>query len=252
MIRGWLRSRRRRRYLREPIPAAWRAWLEPLPHARALTDAECARLVAFARAFVEEKRFEGCAGFVVDDEVRACIALQACLIVLGLGLDAYRRVRTVLVYPATYRRANRSATGAVVSEGDAHIAGETVLGGPVVLTWDATVHGGQVGDDGRNLVFHEFAHQIDLLDDYADGAPPLVEDASYRAVIGREFEQHVRAVESKKRTFLDPYGATNPAEFFAVATEAFFERRDRLRDKHPELYAELAAFYQRRQPLDQE
>ena len=213
-----------------------------------MESAEKTRLENLLRVFIDEVHWEGCAGVEVTDEMRVTIAAQACLLILGLDQDDYRKVKTILIYPSGYRRRHQTqSAGGIVSEGVAHNAGEAWTGGPVILAWDETVHGCHDPEDGRNLVLHEFAHKLDMLDGYADGLPPAGNRARYnawRAIVEDEYASLVRDVERRRQTFLDSYGATNPAEFFAVATEAFFERPRRLRRKHAELYEMLETVYQ--------
>ena len=218
-------------------------WLESLACYVSLSAEEQGKLRVHTRVFVEEKSWEGCGGLTMTDEMRVNIGAQACLLILNLHHDYYHRVESILVYPSGYRRP--TARG-VVTEHDAGFSGEAMLGGPVVLAWDAAFEGGRDPADGRNLVFHEFAHKLDMLDDSVDGAPPLSDPEQLEAwhrLVGREYQELVRKADSERATLLDHYGATNPAEFFAVATECFFERSTELVERHPELYEMLRRFY---------
>ena len=234
---AWLRRRRRKRILSEPFPEAWGPVLQALPFFAALQAEEQGRLRTHSHIFVEEKSWEGCGGLELTDEMRVNVAAQACLLILNLHHDYYRRVESILVYPSTYRES---------SERDLGRAGEAMLRGPVVLSWDATFAGGRNPVDGRNVVFHEFAHKLDMLDDFVDGVPPLSERMqleAWRTIVGREYEKLVHAAEDGRATLLDHYGAVHPAEFFAVATECFFERAPKMARKHPELYDVMRRFY---------
>lgn len=201
------------------------------------------RLEDQVKVFIARAHWEGRSGLVVSEAMKVSVAAQACRLTINLPEDAYRRVQTIYMFPSTY-----SAPG---GEGDqeggrSHRHGEAWLRGPVVLSWDATRRGIKNDDDGRNVVYHEFAHKLDMLDGYADGTPPVRDRAAFDAwkrVTGEEYETLVEASRRGKKTLLDQYGATNPAEFFAVATEMFFERPRRLRGKHEELYQCLARFY---------
>jgi len=194
---------------------------------------------------IAERRWEGCGGLVLDDEIRVVIAATACLLLVGLEHDHYARVSSILVYPSGWRVPGRIDEQGV-RRGASHRLGEAWHQGPVVLAWDSARHGAFDPDDGHNLVLHEFAHQLDLLDGRADGRPPLRTRADgrvWRDTMQREFEALNRAVDDGRRTLLDKYGASDPAEFFAVATECFFERGAALQARHPSLYDVLRRFY---------
>lgn len=246
--RRWKRARRDRLRQR-PFPAEWRGVLErSLPLYRRLPDAERERLHGHVQVFLDEKSFEGCGGLALTDEIRVTIAAQACLLLLNMeDADYYSRLRSILVYPSTMvpAYAHRAAHGTLTSEPQP-VLGESWGHGTVILSWDSVRSGASAVDDGRNVVFHEFAHQLDQEDGDADGTPPL-ESFSAFLTWGRVMQEHYaklrRAAEQGRPTLLDEYGATNPAEFFAVATECFFEKPLQLKRKHPALYEELAAYY---------
>jgi len=197
--------------------------------------------------FLAEKQFEGCGGLEVTDEVRVTIAAQACVLLLHRDTDYYGQLVSVLVYPSTYVvPGGRNAAGLVSDEPEARL-GESWKRDIVVLAWDSVLSGAHDLHPGHNVVFHEFAHQLDQESGDADGVPSLPRRSMYAVwarVLGQEFEQLVRDKAHHHRTDIDQYGATNPAEFFAVVTESFFDTPHRLRAKHPLLYAELRAFYQ--------
>lgn len=206
--------------------------------------------------FLHEKHFEGCAGLRITDEIRVTIAAQACLIALRLGDDAYRRLRTILVYPSAYvAQAKSVGPAGIVTESAMLRLGESwqqgtsfggAVAGPVVLSWDDVRRGACDVRDGLNVVFHEFAHQLDAQSGGMEGAPALDRASMYTAwadVLGREYENLRRAATIGQPTLIRKYGATNPAEFFAVATEHFFEQPRQLHALHPDLYEQLAAFY---------
>jgi Mlc titration factor MtfA (ptsG expression regulator) len=247
MLFGWPGRRRRRRLLATPFPADWLAHLRH--HVTAyehLIEAEQARLRDDLRVFVAEKTWEGCGGLTVTDEIRVSIAAQACLLLLGVEHDYFRRVRTILVYPTAYRSPDGEVgPDGVVREGIGRL-GEAWYGGPVVLAWDRVRAGSQNDRDGRNVVLHEFAHQLDFLDGLGDGTPPLRDAEQYREwqrVMTAEFDRLRADVGRNRATWLDAYGATNPAEFFAVATECFFEKPRQVRERHPEVYGVLRGYY---------
>lgn len=241
MIFGWWKRRRRRKLLRSPFPEAWSEVLAELPFTRRLDDARSAKLRDHLRVLIAEKHWEGCGGLALTDEMRVSIAAQASRLILELPIEAYDRVTSILVYPRAFRTQETDTHSGVVAAGLASSAG------PVVLSWDSTLRGGRDPDDGRNVVYHEFAHKLDGLDGGMDGIPPVPGDAAHatwRKVMSAEYRRHREAVERGRATLLDDYGATNPTEFFAVATECFFERPARLRDRHGDLYALLVSFYQ--------
>ena len=248
MILSWLRSRRRRRLLASPLPSDHRALLGRLRFYANAPVAERARLEELARILVAEKPWEPCGGFVLTPSAKLLIAVQATRLLVGMGeiVDPYPDVTSILVYPTAYigQTKHRDALG-VVSEGFVN-AGEAWMNGPVVLSWDAVAREAAHPEAGHNVVLHEFCHRLDMEDGLADGTPSLPSRAAVRAwaaVMTGEFERHVRATEQGERTVLDAYGATNPTEFFSVATECFFERPRALRRDRPALYALLAAHY---------
>ena len=247
---SWLSKRRRRRLLAQPFPADWVPYVERVAAKRGLTPEQVAHLRDLARVFIAEKYWEGCAGLELTDEIRVTIAAAACLLILELDHSYYQGVKTILVYPAAYRhpRSNLGSDTGVVAE-DVGVSGEAWKGGPVILSWDSVHHDARNPDDGRNLVLHEFAHKLDLLDGYADGLPPAKgrdQHAAWQRIVDQEYARHQKRVRADRKTFLGSYAATNPAEFFAVATERFFESPQAFERKHPELFELLAAFYRQR------
>lgn len=214
-----------------------------------LDDAERARLEDLIKVFLVDKDFEGAGGLTVAEDVKVTIAAQACLLLLGLDRDYYRDVHSIIVYPSAVLRRGPHGSALLpgaVSEGAVPLAGEARLHGPVLIIWDQALAQARHPERGHNVVYHEFAHKIDMADGSADGAPPQPDRSSYRRavqVLSREFEALRRQTEEGKPTLLDAYGTVNPAEFFAVATEYFFDRPVPLQRQHPELYEVLADFY---------
>jgi Mlc titration factor MtfA (ptsG expression regulator) len=243
-----LRARRRRLATSVPFPRAWDEILERnFPYDARLPEEERKELRRRIQIFLVEKRFEGLGGIELTDEIRVTIAAQACLLLLHRGEDCYPRLKSILVYPTAFDApmARQSADG-VVTEGRSTLAGQAWDLGAVVVSWDDVRYGAADCRDGTNVVLHEFAHQLDMEDRSADGAPVLDHRSQYVAwarVLGAEYEQLQDAMRRRHRTVMDKYGATNPAEFFAVATETFFEKARQLKKKHPELYEQLRAFY---------
>ena len=199
------------------------------------------------KIFINDKNFVGCAGQEIDDEIRVTIAAQACLLLLNRGTDRYRHLQSILVYPSTFiaRREVRNELG-LVSDNHAVLLGESWNQGKVILAWDSVEKGVRNLNDGHNVVLHEFAHQLDHESGASNGAPVLRTSGEYRSwayVFSKEFEDLQQDALAGRESLLDHYGATNPAEFFAVATETFFECPEQLRHGHEELFAELKSFY---------
>jgi Mlc titration factor MtfA (ptsG expression regulator) len=204
-------------------------------------------LQGLIRYFVHEKDFEGCGGLEITDEIRLTIAAQACILLLGRKTEIYPTLRSILVYPHEYvaQISHRQPDGTVV-EGTQARLGESWSRGNVVLSWDNVLRGASDIHDGHNIVFHEFAHQLDNESGAAEGAPELPKRSMYIAwarVLGREYKVLIKNIEHHRPTLLDPYAAKNPAEFFAVVTEYFFEKPVELKRWHPKLYEELQIFY---------
>lgn len=229
------------------MPEAWRTILNAnVPYARLLTAADRDLLEGLVRVFLAEKHFEGCGGLMITDEMRVTIAAQACLLLLHRDGDIYPGLDSILVYPHAYRVRSARRDGAVVVEADDVRLGESWVHGALVLAWDHVSSATHHVSPGQNVVLHEFAHQLDAEGGSMDGAPDLGSRARYASwahVLGEEFKELSARIHAGRDGDIDPYGATSPPEFFAVITEMFFERPHDLRERHPELYAELAAFY---------
>lgn len=247
MIFHWLTERRRAHLLETEFPAAWTDILAENVHAYALLDAEEQQhLRNLVQVFIAEKTWEGCNGLELDDEMRVTIAGCSCLLMLGRDHDLMKEVESILVYPSTVVLPDQQAgffdgRPRVMSEGR-EVLGVAHRGGPVVLAWDSVLQGAKNAADGNNVVIHEMAHKIDFLDGAADGTPPLptVEERREWARICSEV---YLAVKSGEEHFLRAYAGTNEAEFFAVASEVFFEKPKRLHAEIPELYGLLRGFY---------
>lgn len=241
--------RRRRSQLREqPFPPEWRRILERnFPLYAKLPPEDQEELRGDIQVFLAEKRFEGCGGLAVTDEIRVTIAAQACLLLLHRENDDYPRLDSILVYPSAYTaRTLERLPGGAVQEGLSARLGESWSRGAVVLSWDDVRRGAADIHDGHNVVLHEFAHQLDQANGAAQGLPVLDQRSMYVAwarVLGAAFAELRDEIARGHPTLLDAYGATNPAEFFAVATECFFEKPQALKNRHPELYQELKEFY---------
>jgi len=242
-------SHRRERQQAEAFPPAWRAIVRRnVPLAASLPAELQHQLRRHIQVFLAEKAFVGCQGQAIDDEVRVTIAAQACLLLLNRSTDYYPSLRQVLVYPSAFA-ADITHTDeiGVVQSGRDWRAGESWQEGQVILSWEDVLTGAADPHDGWNVVIHEFAHQLDSETGLTDGTPALANrarQASWSRVMQAAFDALVEAVDrGEDDTFLDPYGASNPVEFFAVVTEAFFEQGPELRRQHPALFDELLAFY---------
>ncbi|MDZ7680962.1 MAG: M90 family metallopeptidase [Fodinibius sp.] len=242
---------RRNRLTNKPFPDPWKHILQQnVPYYRCLPTELQSKLEGFIHIFLHENTFEGCAGLEITDEIRITIAAQASILLLGIQdlSSFYEGLRSVLVYPETYvAQVKNTHNSFFVEEGFQQRHGEAWSRGLVVLAWDEVKKGGSDIHDGQNLVFHEFAHQLD----YDYGATSEINSAdesssflSWGRVVGNEYNNLLEALKKNQRTLIDEYGATNMAEFFAVVTEHFFEQPIALRKKHPELYQQLTSFYQ--------
>jgi MtfA peptidase len=250
VIFGFLKERRHHRLRAAPFPDDWLATIKRnVAFFHRLSGGDQAELLGHVQVFLAEKRFEGCGGLEITDEVRVVIAAQACLLLLHRKIDYFPRLLTILVYPSTYvAEERRHVHGHVWQEGKMARLGETGRWlGALVLAWDAVKSGAAHPSDGKNVVLHEFAHQLDYENNAEDGAPALEtrdQQLSWQEVMRTEFASLRTADETGIPTLLDTYGANNPAEFFAVSTEAFFERPCALRACHPKLYTELRKYFQ--------
>jgi Mlc titration factor MtfA (ptsG expression regulator) len=242
-----LRARkvRRRKLLATPPPPTWLPILEAtLPMIGKLSDEHKRQLFGKMQVFLAEKSFEGCGGLEISEKIKVTIAAQACMLLLGRETGIYPKLKTILVYPHTYQGGRKGMFGG--DNGETARLGESWDCGVVVLSWNSVVGGARNFEDGHNVTFHEFAHQLDQEDGAADGAPVLGERSAYATwahVFNHEYKALVKLTRRGRKDTMDRYGATNPAEFFAVATETFFEKPKQLKTKHPELFEELQYYY---------
>lgn len=240
------RCDREQRALEKPFPREWVEILQRnLPPYGKISNSFQKELHQKINLFLDEKSFEGCGGLVITDEIRVTIAAQACLLLLNRKIRCYPRLRSVVVYPDTFVVGGKGMLTSDESDLSARL-GESWGVGTVVLSWNHVKRGASNFSDGHNVTLHEFAHQLDQEDGPADGAPVLEQRSAYYSwakVLSGEFDVLQEKVKRGKNSVLDDYGATNPAEFFAVATETFYEKPSQLRSKHPELYRELQEYY---------
>jgi Mlc titration factor MtfA (ptsG expression regulator) len=253
LLVGWalVRSWRPAPSLHVPaqVPGGWRPLIEErVPLAKKLTEKEWNRLLGLVSGFVRDKNFEGIKGLVITEEMKVIVAAQACLLLLALDMGPFPEVRSIILYPGTFVPKVPGQDGHVRLEPESEpvpLLGES-LRGVIVLSWENVQQGlGQPGD-GHNVVLHEFAHQLDQEDGYVDGIPLLEAPSSTRVwarVLRDRFEELRRKTLEGEDDLLSGYGATNRAEFFAVATEAFFEQPVEMLQRYPDLYRELKGFY---------
>ncbi len=247
LIRPWLVERRRTRLRQRPFPAHWRPLLQQLPLVRRLPADLQLQLKAHMQVFLAEKPMLGCGGLELTDTMRVTIAAQACLLLLNRPCDYYPNLRQILVYPGAFVVNRQQAVGdGVMQELRQVLSGESWSQGQVVLSWQDVQADSADANDGRNVVIHEFAHQQDQENGQANGAPLLGSRRAYRQwsqVFGQEFAALQQRVARGHGGLLNEYGATNPGEFFAVASEVFFEQSQRLAHEHPDLFAQLRDYY---------
>ncbi len=243
------KAKKRQQIASIPFPVEWRKILRKnLPFFYKMPSDLQLQLKDKMQIFLSEKQFIGRKGQEITDEVRVTIAAQACLLLLNRSTDFYPFLKTIVVYPAAFitRHAQYDHNG--IKTQDARVLlGESWTRGQVVLSWHDSVSGGADFEDGHNLVIHEFAHQLDGESGVTNGAPPLNSDQSYTEwsrVLSQEFSKLQSQARNGQSSFLDKYGATNPAEFFAVSSETFFEKPEEMKRYHPELYQQLNNYYQ--------
>ena len=247
----WIRDHHSKKILATGFPPEWQRMLtKNVTHFHRLHETEQKNLRDLVQVFIATKHWEGCGGLILDDEIKVTIAAHACLLVLALPHDLYRGVESIFVYPSTVVTPQRQlGVFEVVRDpirGPVPILGEAHLRGPVILVWDSVLRSARHPERSHNVVYHEFAHKLDLLDGYADGTPPLQNAkqlARWVTVCSTEFLRLREIANSGKKSFLDAYGAVNEAEFFAVITEQFFDLPIKMKHHHPELYGILREFY---------
>lgn len=253
----WFRERRRRKLIQAPFPSSWEEIIRRnVTHYGVLKDTERAHLRGLIQVFIAEKNWEGAGGLELTDEIRVTISAQACLLILGLDHNYYQNVLSIIVYPSTVvppqRKRGSFENRIAPVDIERPILGQAFLQGPVIIVWDAALHGGRHPELGHNVIYHEFAHKLDMLDGAADGTPPLRNRTEYRdwiLICSREYQRLRQDAAMGKKSFLNAYGATSEAEFFAVATEQFFDQPRLLIKQAPDLYRVLQEYY-RQNPFE--
>lgn len=243
------REYQRNKIKAQPFPKQWRKIIQQrMPYFRAMPTDLQLQLKAHIQVFLAEKNFIGCNGVKITDEIKITVAAQACLLLLNRKTNYYPKLTTILVYPRAFVKAQQSkgADGVQFTD-NRSLAGESWDIGKVILSWQDTVKGAEIPDDGRNVVIHEFAHQLDQENGKANGAPILGRGQNYQTwstVLSKQFQQLQQQAQTGMPSLFDYYGATNPAEFFAVASEVFFEQPTEFSHYYPPLYQQLKQYYQ--------
>ena len=244
---SWFKRWRRARVLKqaELDAALWRSTIARYPFTAVLSAAELDRLRELVILFLHEKSIHGAGGMHVSEAVRVAIAAQACMLILNLGLDYYRGWVEIIVYPdefvAEYDYIDEAGVTHHVEE---PMSGESWERGPVILSWADTEEAGR--GHAYNVVIHEFAHKLDMLNGEPNGFPPLhaqMQRWRWAEAFSRAYEDFCRSVDAGHEVEIDEYAAESPAEFFAVISEAFFESPAIVRSAYPEVYGELSQFY---------
>ncbi len=236
-------ARQRRRTARKPLSVEQKRILEEnVPLYRRLPDDLKTRLERHIQIFLFDKRFHGLQGLEVDEEIRLTVAGTACVLLLGRDDLKFAGFSTILIYPSTFVSEQRVQDGLLEQVGRPARLGESWKRGPLVLAWDSARHGASDIKDGHNVILHEFAHKLDEADGTMDGTPILEQKSQYVSwarAMQPAFDELQRHAARELKTVMDYYGATNPAEFFAVLVETFYEKPRQLNKHHPELYAEM-------------
>jgi Mlc titration factor MtfA (ptsG expression regulator) len=248
VAKPYYREYQRNKIKSQPFIKQWRKIIQQrIPYFRLMPADLQLQLKEHIQVFLAEKEFVGCNGVKITDEIRVTIAAQACLLLLNRKTDYYPKLQTILVYPRAFIKAQtKTGPGGVEYTQNQALTGESWDFGKIVLSWEDTLHGAEITNDGHNVVIHEFAHQLDQENGRANGAPVLGRGQSYQCwskIFAKQF-----AVLKKQATLGEPslfsyYGATEPAEFFAVATEVFFEKSKQFSYEHPSLYRQFTQYY---------
>jgi Mlc titration factor MtfA (ptsG expression regulator) len=247
MIFSWFKKRRRAKILAEPFPPEWLAMLHAVGHYHVLSEPDQRKLRNSVQIIIAEKEWEGCRGLELTDAMRVTIAAFAAILILGMDDYYFDEVATILVYPNAYIvKEERALAGGATMEEESDRLGEAHYRGPIILSWEEIQDNARYPGHGSNLVFHEFAHKLDLRNGDFDGTPNLATDELARRwakIMFDEYRRLQRAERHGHETLLDPYGATDPAEFFAVATECFFDTPQAMRDMYPKLYGLFREYF---------
>lgn len=248
IAKPYWREFQRNKVRREPFQRSWRKIIQQrMPYFRKMPAELQLQLKQHIQVFLAEKKFVGCNGVVITDEIKITIAAQACLLLLNRRTDYYPKLNTILVYPNAFIKKQQAlnADGVQFTQKQV-LSGESWGFGKIVLSWEDTVVGADIPDDGHNVVIHEFAHQLDQENGSANGAPILGKNQNYEhwsQAFMREFQRLQHQASIGETSLFDYYGATNPAEFFAVACEVFFEKSHAFNQESPALYQQLKLYF---------
>jgi len=239
---------KRKKIANTPFKKEWRKIIQRrIPYFKKMPVDLQLQLKKHIQVFLSEKEFVGLNGITINDEIRLTIAAQACLLILNRKTNYYPKLKSILIYPSSWvKQHSTSNSDGIHFTQHMRVAGESWGYGKIVLSWNDTLSGADNPDDGHNLVIHEFAHRLDQEDGSSNGAPILSQGQSYEqwsAIFSKEYEQLKSDIARNRRSVFDSYGATNPAEFFAVASEVFFEKSAELKEAHPELYQQMSTYY---------
>ena len=242
------REYQRNKVRSQPFKKEWRKLIQQrMPYFRQMPADLQLQLKQHIQVFLDEKSFVGCNGVKITDEIRITVAAQACLLLLNRKTNFYPKLNTILIYPSAFVKQQQSVNAdGIQNQQRIALAGESWDFGKVILSWEDTVEGAKITDDGRNVVIHEFAHQLDQENGRANGAPILGKGQSYKewsTAFTKQFSLLQQQANTGTPSIFDYYGATNPAEFFAVASEVFFEKAQQFYSQHPQLYRQLTQYY---------
>lgn len=254
---NWLTKKRRKRIIETPFPDSWEEIIQHnVAHYCMLDDDERSHLQDLIQVFISEKTWEGAGGLEITHEIQVTISAQACLLLLGLEHNFYQNVESIIVYPSTVISPQRQPgffeNTITPVEPEQPILGQAFRQGPVIIVWDAALRSGRHPEGGHNVIYHEFAHKLDMLDHTPDGTPPLRSSDEYRdwvQICSREYLRLRHDIKKGKKSFLNNYAGTNEAEFFAVATEQFFDQPRVMLNHAPDLYRVLQEYY-RQDPVE--
>jgi Mlc titration factor MtfA (ptsG expression regulator) len=248
VARPYWREHKRDKIRSRPFKKQWRKIIQQrMPYFKQMPADLQLQLKQHIQVFIAEKDFIGCNGIKITEEIKITIAAQACLLLLNRKTGYYPKLKTILIYPSAFLKEQnqRNADGVQYTKKVA-LAGESWDFGKIVLSWQDSLHGAELPNDGHNVVIHEFAHQLDQENGKANGAPILGKDQSYQCwstIFSQQFKILQKQAAAGTPSIFDYYGATEPAEFFAVVSEVFFEKSKQLSIEHPALYRQLTTYY---------
>lgn len=248
ITKPYFREYKRDKIKRLPFKKEWRKIIQQrMPYFKQMPTDLQLQLKQHIQVFIAEKNFIGCNGIKITDEIRVTIAAQACLLLLNRKTDYYPKLKAILIYPSGFvkKQTERGVDGLQYTRQVA-LSGESWGFGRIVLSWQDSLHGAELPHDGHNVVIHEFAHQLDQESGQANGAPILGKSQNYQCwseIFSTQFNILRKQAAAGIPSIFDYYGATEPAEFFAVVSEVFFEKPKQFSLEHPALYQQLKGYY---------